>query len=151
MVRRTAQSTANVKSRREPTQTRKNSSGQRPTQVTTPSSQKFQARTADRRVADKRARQQSTPAVTAPVRLPQPRASSYSARQQPRQVVSAPVQKQYSSRPALPPQSSRNSGRSNSAPARRAPQRSTQKTSSHRNGSYGGGGKRDGGSRSKRQ
>jgi len=150
MVRHTAQSTANVKSRRESTQPRKNSSGQRPTQVTTPSSQKSQARTADRRVADKQARQQSTPAVTAPVRLPQPRASSYSERQQPRQVVSAPVQKQYSSRSGPQPQSSRYSGRSNSAPAQRAPQRSAQKTSSQRNGSYGGG-KRDGGSRSKRQ
>jgi len=151
MVRRTAQSTANVKSRREPTQPRKNSSAQRPTQVTTPSSQKSQARTADKRVADKRARQQSTPAVTAPVRLPQPRASSYSARQQPRQVVSAPVQKQYSSRSAPPPQSSRNSGRSNSAPTQRAPQRSTQKTSSHQYASHSRGGQRDGGSRSKRQ
>ncbi len=155
MVRRTAQSTANTKSRREPTQPRKNSPGQRPPQAAAASSRQSQTRAADKRVTNKRAaenraRQRSTPAANTPVRLPQPRASSYSARQQPRQVVSVPVQKQNSSRPGPPPQSSRYSGRSKSAPAQRAPQRSTQKTSGQHYGSNSRGGQRVGGSRSKR-
>jgi hypothetical protein len=146
MVSRTGQSTAKVKSRKEPTQPRENRARQRPSQAVTASSRQSQTR-----VADKQARQQSSPAVYAPVSLPQPRASSYSARQQPRQVVSAPVQKQSSSRSGPQPRDSRNSSRNYSAPAQRAPQRSTQKTSSHQYGSHSRGGQRDGGSRSKRQ
>ena len=168
-ARRSSQSTANLNSRREPTQPRENSARQRPSRATTASSRQSQTRATEKRVTQRSspavnepvrqpqpgtrnssARQGSSPAINTGIRLPQPRSGSNSTRQQPRQVVSTPVQKQSSSRSGPPPQSSRSSGRNNSAPTQRAPQRSTQSSSSQRSGSHGGGSSRTGRSRSKR-
>jgi hypothetical protein len=172
-VRHSAQSTADLKSRREQTQPRENKAGQRSSQVTTASSRQSQARATYKRAPQRSSRavdapaqlpqartssnsagQRPSQAVVAPVRLPQPRSSSNRAGQRSSQAVSAPTQKQTSSRPGPQPGYSGNSGRNNSAPAQRAPQRSAQRTGSQRHGSSGGGGRsggsRSGGSRSKR-
>ncbi len=96
------------------------------------------------RLAYQRDRQQTSPAVNAPVQRPQARISSGSVRQQSRQMASAPTprqnnSRQNSSRPSSPPRSSRNSSRSYSAPAQRATQRSSHRTGSQRSGSASGG------------
>jgi hypothetical protein len=119
--------------------------------------QQAQTRIADKRVADTRARQRSSPVVDAPARRAQVKNSSRArqrlprevntpvrqaqpgtvrakAVQQPPRLASAPKARRNDSRPGPQPQSARHGDRRDSAPAPRAPRGSTRKTGSRRYG-----------------
>ena len=108
------------------------------------------ARPPQKRVAESRHRQQSSPVPAAPVRLTQQRSSSYRSGQQPARAVSASASKQYRPPSGAKQQRSPMNGPSYTRSSKVTRQSGTHKPSSQRYSSGGSGGKRAGDRQSKR-